>query len=303
MRGRAALDNLRGIVLLVFAMACFAIEDLFIKTASDTQSTGQILFLIGIGGALFFGIYARVVGQKLIQPAALHRTVIYRNIGEIIGTLCFVTAISVSALSTSTAIFQATPLATTLGAALFLKEPVGWRRWSAIIVGFMGVMLIIRPGSAAFEPASLLALGAVLGLAARDLSTRVLPKEVSTLAISCYAFLAIGIAGPILMLVLGTPIAPMDATQWKLIGAALVFSLMGYYALTAAMRLGEMGVIMPFRYTRLIFAMIIGLTFFDERPDALTYLGAAIIIASGIYTLFRERKQRLTRLSTASSTR
>jgi drug/metabolite transporter (DMT)-like permease len=303
MRGRAALDNLRGIVLLVFAMACFAIEDLFIKTASDTQSTGQILFLIGIGGALFFGIYARVVGQKLIQPAALHRTVIYRNIGEIIGTLCFVTAISVSALSTSTAIFQATPLATTLGAALFLKEPVGWRRWSAIIVGFMGVMLIIRPGSAAFEPASLLALGAVLGLAARDLSTRVLPKEVSTLAISCYAFLAIGIAGPILMLVLGTPIAPMDATQWQLIGAALVFSLMGYYALTAAMRLGEMGVIMPFRYTRLIFAMIIGLTFFDERPDALTYLGAAIIIASGIYTLFRERKQRLTRLSTASSTR
>ncbi|SCM67920.1 DMT family transporter [Donghicola eburneus] len=297
------MDNLRGIVLLVFAMACFAIEDLFIKTASDTQSTGQILFLIGIGGALFFGIYARVVGQKLIQPAALHRTVIYRNIGEIIGTLCFVTAISVSALSTSTAIFQATPLATTLGAALFLKEPVGWRRWSAIIVGFMGVMLIIRPGSAAFEPASLLALGAVLGLAARDLSTRVLPKEVSTLAISCYAFLAIGIAGPILMLVLGTPIAPMDATQWKLIGAALVFSLMGYYALTAAMRLGEMGVIMPFRYTRLIFAMIIGLTFFDERPDALTYLGAAIIIASGIYTLFRERKQRLTRLSTASSTR
>ncbi|MCI5038420.1 MAG: DMT family transporter [Donghicola eburneus] len=297
------MDNLRGIVLLVFAMACFAIEDLFIKTASDTQSTGQILFLIGIGGALFFGIYARVVGQKLIQPAALHRTVIYRNIGEIIGTLCFVTAISVSALSTSTAIFQATPLATTLGAALFLKEPVGWRRWSAIIVGFMGVMLIIRPGSAAFEPASLLALGAVLGLAARDLSTRVLPKEVSTLAISCYAFLAIGIAGPILMLVLGTPIAPMDAPQWKLIGAALVFSLMGYYALTAAMRLGEMGVIMPFRYTRLIFAMIIGLTFFDERPDALTYLGAAIIIASGIYTLFRERKQRLTRLSTASSTR
>lgn len=297
------MDNLRGIVLLVFAMACFAIEDLFIKTASDTQSTGQILFLIGIGGALFFGIYARVVGQKLIQPAALHRTVIYRNIGEIIGTLCFVTAISVSALSTSTAIFQATPLATTLGAALFLKEPVGWRRWSAIIVGFMGVMLIIRPGSAAFEPASLLALGAVLGLAARDLSTRVLPKEVSTLAISCYAFLAIGIAGPILMLLLGTPIAPMDATQWKLIGAALVFSLMGYYALTAAMRLGEMGVIMPFRYTRLIFAMIIGLTFFDERPDALTYLGAAIIIASGIYTLFRERKQRLTRLSTASSTR
>lgn len=297
------MDNLRGIVLLVFAMACFAIEDLFIKTASDTQSTGQILFLIGIGGALFFGIYARVVGQKLIQPAALHRIVIYRNIGEIIGTLCFVTAISVSALSTSTAIFQATPLATTLGAALFLKEPVGWRRWSAIIVGFMGVMLIIRPGSAAFEPASLLALGAVLGLAARDLSTRVLPKEVSTLAISCYAFLAIGIAGPILMLVLGTPIAPMDATQWKLIGAALVFSLMGYYALTAAMRLGEMGVIMPFRYTRLIFAMIIGLTFFDERPDALTYLGAAIIIASGIYTLFRERKQRLTRLSTASSTR
>lgn len=297
------MDNLRGIVLLVFAMACFALEDLFIKTASAEIPSGQILGLLGIGGTVFFGVWTVASGQRLFQPAALHRTVILRNIGEMVGTISFVTAITTSALSTSTAIFQAAPLATTLAAAVFLKEPVGWRRWSAIVVGFIGVMLIIRPGSAAFEPASLFAVGAVIGLAGRDVATRVLPKEVSTLAISCYAFAVVGIAGVILQLVAEQPMTPMSATNWRDIGLALLFSLGGYYSLTAAMRIGEMGVIMPFRYTRLIFAMIIGLTFFDERPDALTYVGAAIIITSGLYTLFRERKQRLRRLSTPSGTR
>ncbi|NVO27791.1 DMT family transporter [Donghicola sp. C2-DW-16] len=297
------MDNLRGIVLLVFAMACFAIEDLFIKTASAEVPSGQILALLGVGGTIFFGVWTVASGQRLFQPAALHRTVILRNLGEMIGTISFVTAITTSALSTSTAIFQAAPLATTLAAAVFLKEPVGWRRWSAIVVGFIGVMLIIRPGSQAFEPASLFALGAVIGLAGRDVATRVLPKEVSTLAISCYAFAVVAIAGVFLQVVADQPITPMSAASWRDVGLALLFSLGGYYSLTAAMRIGEMGVIMPFRYTRLIFAMIIGLTFFNERPDALTYVGAAIIITSGLYTLFRERKQRLRRLSTPSGTR
>lgn len=297
------MDNLRGIMLLVFAMASFAIEDLFIKTASQTLPTGQIIGILGIVGAVFFAIYARAMGHRLIHPDALHKTVVIRNICEIIGTLSFVTAISLSALSTSTAIYQAAPLATTLGAAVFLKEPVGWRRWMAIFVGFVGVMLIIRPGSAAFEPASLFAVLTVITLAGRDVATRVIPKRLSTLAVSAYAFLAIGVSGFVLMIATGQPVTPMTGAEVKTVSAAIVFALMGYYTLTAAMRVGEMGVIMPFRYTRLIFAMIIGLTFFEERPDALTYLGAVIIIASGVYTLFRERKQRLTRLSTASGTR
>jgi drug/metabolite transporter (DMT)-like permease len=221
----------------------------------------------------------------------------------LIGTLSFVTAITTSALSTSTAIFQAAPLATTLCAAVFLKEPVGWRRWSAIAVGFVGVLLIVRPGSASFEPASLFAVGAVIGLAARDVATRVLPRDISSQVIACYAFAVIGIAGFALQLFEETFFVPMDAGDWGNIIGAMLFGMAGYLALTIAMRVGEMGVIMPFRYTRLIFAMIIGMTFFGERPQLLTYVGAAIIITSGIYTLFRERKQRLARLSTPSGTR
>lgn len=297
------MDNLRGIILLVLAMACFAMEDMFIKTASAHMSIGQILGLLGIGGGIAFAILAKTSGHQLFSASSLHKTVILRNLGELIGTLSFVTAITTSALSTSTAIFQAAPLATTLCAAVFLKEPVGWRRWSAIAVGFIGVLLIVRPGSASFEPASLFAVGAVVGLAARDVATRVLPRDISSQVIACYAFAVIGIAGFVLQLFEETFFVPMDAGDWGNIIGAMLFGMAGYLALTIAMRVGEMGVIMPFRYTRLIFAMIIGMTFFGERPQLLTYVGAAIIITSGIYTLFRERKQRLARLSTPSGTR
>lgn len=297
------MDNLRGILLLVLAMACFAMEDMFVKTASAHMSIGQILGLLGIGGGIAFAVLARSSGHRLFSASSLHKTVILRNLGELIGTLSFVTAITTSALSTSTAIFQAAPLATTLCAAVFLKEPVGWRRWSAIAVGFIGVLLIVRPGSASFEPASLFAVGAVIGLAARDVATRVLPRDISSQVIACYAFAVIGIAGFALQLFEDTFFVPMDVADWGNIIGALLFGMAGYLALTVAMRVGEMGVIMPFRYTRLIFAMIIGMTFFGERPQLLTYVGAAIIITSGIYTLFRERKQRLARLSTPSGTR
>lgn len=297
------MDNLRGILLLVLAMACFAMEDMFVKTASAHMSIGQILGLLGIGGGIAFAVLAKSSGHRLFSASSLHKTVILRNLGELIGTLSFVTAITTSALSTSTAIFQAAPLATTLCAAVFLKEPVGWRRWSAIAVGFVGVLLIVRPGSASFEPASLFAVGAVVGLAARDVATRVLPRDISSQVIACYAFAVIGIAGFALQLFEDTFFVPMDAADWGNIIGALLFGMAGYLALTVAMRVGEMGVIMPFRYTRLIFAMIIGMTFFGERPQLLTYVGAAIIITSGIYTLFRERKQRLARLSTPSGTR
>ncbi|MEE3072418.1 MAG: DMT family transporter, partial [Pseudomonadota bacterium] len=208
------MDNLRGILLLVLAMACFAMEDMFVKTASAHMSIGQILGLLGIGGGIAFAVLAKSSGHRLFSASSLHKTVILRNLGELIGTLSFVTAITTSALSTSTAIFQAAPLATTLCAAVFLKEPVGWRRWSAIAVGFIGVLLIVRPGSASFEPASLFAVGAVVGLAARDVATRVLPRDISSQVIACYAFAVIGIAGFALQLFEDTFFVPMDAADW-----------------------------------------------------------------------------------------
>jgi len=217
--------------------------------------------------------------------------VMLRNLGELIGTIGFVTAIALTPLSSASAILQATPLAVTLGAALFLREQVGWRRWSAILVGFAGVLMVIRPGLSGFEPASLFAVQAVFGLAMRDLATRAVPHTVTSMQLSSYGFATIVPAGALLLWLSGGAVSP-DAANWRDIALALLLGVAAYYAIVAAMRVGEVSFVTPFRYTRLIFALVIAVLIFDEQPDTLTLLGAAVIIASGLYTLLRERRLR-----------
>lgn len=158
-------DNLRGALLMSLAMAGFAIEDMFIKLLAGTLPIGQVLLFLGLGGALVFGTITYRRGEQVISPALLTRAVIIRNLCELVGTVGFVLSFVLASLSTASAILQATPLVVTIGAVLFLGEKVGWRRWTAIGVGFGGVMLIVRPGMAGFEPASLFAVVGVLGLA------------------------------------------------------------------------------------------------------------------------------------------
>jgi drug/metabolite transporter (DMT)-like permease len=283
------MENLRGAAMMVAAMAAFAIEDMFIKRLSVDISTGQILMMLGAGGALVFGIFAQRQG-RLFSADLWHRAVILRNLGEVIGTMGFVTAIALTPLSSASAILQATPLAVTLGAALFMGESVGWRRWSAILVGFAGVLLIIRPGLEGFQPASLFAVQGVIGLAIRDLATRATPRSIGAMQLSTYAFALLVPTGLVLLLVQGHGIVPLEPAQWTQMGGALLLGLVGYYSIVSAMRLGEVAVVTPFRYSRLIFAIIIGVTMFGERPDALTLTGAALIVGSGLYTLLREAR-------------
>ena len=185
---------------------------------------------------------------------------------------------------------QATPLVVTLGAALFLGDPVGWRRWSAILVGMFGVLLVIRPGMESFQILSLLAVLGVLGLSLRDLATRRVPKSTSSFQLSFLAFLALVPASLVFMLGTGTAFVAMTGVQWVFMVSALTFGMVAYYGIVAAMRIGEISFVTPFRYSRLLFAMVVGITVFQERPDMLTYVGATIIVASGIYTVWRERK-------------
>ncbi|MGB5864470.1 MAG: DMT family transporter [Sulfitobacter sp.] len=286
------MDNLRGATFMVLAMLGFAIEDSFIKLMGDALPVGQILFMIGVGGAVVFG--AVVLSQKraLFEPAMLTLPVFCRGGGEIFGTICFVSAIVYTPLSTASAILQATPLVVTLGAALFLGESVGWRRWAAISVGFIGVLMIIRPGLEGFSPLSLFALGGVFGLAVRDIATRKIPSNLSTMQLSFLGFLVIIPAGLFLMMITGNSFAPLDARLWLLMIASISIGVFAYYGIVAAMRIGEVSFVSPFRYSRLIFAMIIGIAFFGERPDFATILGATVIVASGIYTVLREQTLR-----------
>ncbi len=283
-------DNLRGALLMALAMAGFALEDMFIKLLADAIPVGQILVLLGAGGALAFGIIAHRKGQAVLSPALLSRPILIRNLAEMIGTIGFVLGFVLASLATASAILQAAPLFVTLGAIVFFGEKVGWRRWGAILAGFFGVMLIVRPGMAGFEPASIFAVIGVLGLAGRDLATRAVPRSVSSYQISTWAFFMMIPAGMLLMLAMGDrPVHPEPAQIIKL-AAALGIGVVAYYAIVAAMRVGELSFVTPFRYTRMLFALVVAVLVFGERPDALTLTGAAIIIGAGLFTLWRERK-------------
>ena len=289
------MENFRGALLMTLSMLGFAAEDMFIKLLADTLNVGQILAMLGFFGATAYGVILLVQGRALFSRDMLTLPIAMRALGEMVGTLAFVSAIVLTPISSASAILQATPLVVTLGAALFLAEPVGWRRWSAIIVGLMGVLLIIRPGMDSFSPLSLLALLAVFALALRDLATRRVPKTLTTLQLSFLGFLAVIPAGLAMMAATGTPAALPGGIEWVYFFGALIIGLFAYYGIVAAMRVGEVSFVTPFRYSRLLFALIIGVMVFGESPDALTLTGAAIIVASGIYTVWRERRLRLNR--------
>mmetsp|Transcript_555 Transcript_555/g.1591 ORF Transcript_555/g.1591 Transcript_555/m.1591 type:complete len:283 (-) Transcript_555:97-945(-) len=274
---------------MVLAMLGFAVEDAVIKGLAETLSIGQIIGMLGLGGGVVFALICRAQGQPLWSPAFLARAVIIRNLAELTGAVGFVTALSLIPLSTASAILQAGPLLVTLGAALFLGEPVGWRRWGAILVGFGGVLLIIRPGTSDFNWLALYAVLGVVGLAIRDLSTRSVKADVSSVQLSMLAFFSLVPAAILLMLVSGSAMVNPAPQEWGLLAVCVLIGAVAYFAITVAMRIGEISFVTPFRYSRMIFALIIGVVFFAETPDALTLIGAAIIILSGLYTLWREQ--------------
>ncbi|MEP4195844.1 MAG: DMT family transporter [Aliishimia sp.] len=285
--------NLQGIVLMVLGMLGFAVADVFLKLLGGAIPTGQIIMSIGAGAGTIFLVAALREGQLEWVGAFKEPIIIWRNLFEIIGTLGFLTALILAPLSTVSAIIQANPLIVTFGAALWLKEPVGPYRWAAIFVGLLGVLLVIQPWGTRFEPTSLFAIIAVLGLALRDLATRRVPKYVSTKQLSVYALYLLIPAGALLMLATGSSYVIPNGAQAVFLISAIFISSIGYFGTTAAMRVGDVGVVTPFRYSRIVFALIFAALVFDESPDVLTYLGAAIIVASGIFTLWREQRAKV----------
>ena len=193
------MDNLKGMAWMTLAMLAFAVTDMILVFATRELPLGQILFLFGIGGAVLFGAWARVQGHRWVTPVLLMRPVMLRNGAEVLATGTFITALSLIPLSTLSAVIQANPLLVTLGAAVFLGEKVGWRRWAAIGVGLLGVLVIIRPGGEAFDPNILFAVAAAIGLSLRDLATRPVPRHVPTTLLASYSFAAVGIAGAVVM--------------------------------------------------------------------------------------------------------
>jgi drug/metabolite transporter (DMT)-like permease len=272
---------------MVAAMVCFAVEDVLLKQLAAAMPVGQVLALTGAGCGILFSAIVLLGGGSLSSPALLSRPVLLRNLSEALGSAAYVSALALSTLSGVSAIIQATPLAMTLGAALFLGEAVGWRRWTAVATGFAGVMLIIQPGMVSFSAGSLLAVATVGLLAMRDLCSRAVAPDVSSLQLAAWGFLSIVPAGLAILWLGGAQFVAVAPPQWIFLAATFVVGSLGYYAIVAATRTGEVSAVVPFRYTRLVFALVLGYVVFDERPGAWMLIGAGLIDGSGLYTIWR----------------
>lgn len=283
-----AAANLRAAGFMVGSMAMFAVEDAAIKTLTMRLPVGQVLATLGLLGlGVFWAMLVREGGRMWTRQLLL-RPVVLRNLGEAVGSLGFTSALALTDLSSASAILQALPLALVLGGALFLGEKVGWRRWTAILVGFAGVLLIIRPGAAGFQAESVLALIGVAGLALRDLATRRMPGQVRSHQLSASAFGSLVPAGLGLAWAMGTPLAVPTGGEALWFLGCIIFGVLGYSMMVAATRVGEASLIAPLRYVRLIFALLIAVAVFGERPDALTLAGATLIVGSGAFAMWRE---------------
>ena len=274
---------------MMMSMACFAVEDTFIKLLSARLPATQILFSIGFGGALITLVLAIVLNVNLADKILLNKHVISRTIADLFGALSFTSAMVLIPMSLLASILQATPLFVTLGAAILLGEKVGWRRWSAIFIGFLGVIIILQPGYGSFQLASLLGLAAVLCLALRDVVTRDMATEIPTLTVTFYACLAMGSAGFIAYPFFGPPIMPTTYEAIILICAAII-GLTGYFLLVLATRKGDVSVIAPFRYSRLLFSLGLASLILGEKLTLPILLGGLLVVSSGIYTFERERR-------------
>lgn len=232
------MSNMRGSVLMVAAMAGFALEDMFIKRTAATLPVGEILIIFGLGGTLAFTLMALRQGQRVLHPAIATWPILIKALCEVAGRLGYTLAIALTPLSNASAILQATPLVVVAGAALIFGEKVGWRRWAAIAAGFVGVLIILRPGMEGFRPASLFTVLGMLGFAGRDLATRAAAPVLSNLQLGIYGFFMLIPTGAAILAFTGGAAMP-GAPEALGLALATLFGVASYWGLTAAMRMGE----------------------------------------------------------------
>lgn len=287
----ALSDNARGAVFMMVSMAAFVCNDTIVKVVSADLPLFPTIFLRGLFAiALLLVLASRRGALRPMLSFKDRKAVSIRTVGEVGATVCFLTALFNMQIANATAILQAMPLAVTLAAALVLGEKVGWRRWSAIAVGFLGVLVIIQPGSDGFNSYSLLALGAVVMMVVRDLSTRQMSKEIPSLFVALATAIAITLVGGV-----GSLIQPWQGAQLQSVGllaVAAMFIVVAYLTNVLAMRQGEIGFVSPFRYSVLIWAIALGWFVFGDVPSANMLIGSVIVVLTGAYTLYRERAVR-----------
>lgn len=272
---------------MLAAMACFVFSDVFAKLASEELPVGQVIALRGFFSVLFAAVPVLATGSLPVLTERFTQPWGVRVAAEMMAALGFISALAHMPIANVVSITQSIPLAMTIAGALLLGESVGWRRWVATIVGFVGVLLIVKPGTGDFSWWSLGALLCVAAVTVRDIATRRLDKEIPASLITLTTAIGVMIAGCGLGLFQGGWRVPTIATTAELAGAAAAVSAAYYFTITAV-RKAALSVVAPFRYSIIPFAVIAGYVVWGALPDVLAMLGIMIIAVAGLYTFLRE---------------
>lgn len=279
---------------MVASMVAFSAEDVLLKLAGSAAPLSHVMVLFGVFGMVFFAVLCIAKRQSPFTRAIWHPSIVLRFWFEVFGRLFFTLSLVLTALSSTVAILQAAPLVVVAGAAFLFHERVSIGRWIGIFVGLIGVALILRPATTDFSAMSLLAVLGMLGLALRDLATRAAPRTIPNAVLGFHSFASVAAAGLVYSIWEGVPAHHFNLLEVATLVAAAVAGGIGYVALTEAMRTGDISVVTPFRYTRLICGAVIGVVIFGETLDAIDIVGAALIIGSGTFVLLRCGRQAVT---------
>lgn len=276
---------------MIAAMLVFTCVDAAVKVAGRFATTGQLLLVVSIGSLLIFLPLLKRNGEAFFSRNVFHKAMIVRSLGELFAWFGLTEALRAAGLGTVTAVMQVQPLVVVLGAALFLAEPVGWRRWTAVLIGFIGVLIILGPGVAGLNAGLLWTIPAILGLTMRDLASRVLPQGVSTSFAVSWAMVVIVIYSAGFVAFEGGWV-PIAREGWFWMGLLVGLTSLGMALITIAMRTGEASVVAPLRYTRIVFGLGLAYLFFGEVPAPTIWLGAALIVGAGLYSYWREMRRK-----------
>jgi drug/metabolite transporter (DMT)-like permease len=279
----ARAANRRGVLAMAAGMGCFVTNDTLVKYVSQSLPSSQLIFLRGVFASALLLAIAQALGVTSRLPSLLDRRVLLRAAFDAFATMTYLTSLFHLPIANATAINMATPLVITLLAVLLFGDKVGAMRWLAIGVGFTGVLLVVQPNGTAFNAYALLCLGGTLLHAGRDITTRAIHAGVPSILITVSTALAVTLLSGVWGLF--EDWRPVGAAQLAQLAAASVFLSGGYFLLTVAMRAGEMSLIAPFRYTGLLFAIVLGYLVWGDIPNALAWAGIALLVGAGLYML------------------
>lgn len=305
----AASRNLVGVACAVGAALCFSVNDVVIKFLSGDYALHQLVLMRSlIGMAVTLGFLVPLEGGYHLLRTRRPGAHMLRGLCVVFANLCFFTALASMPLAEAMAIFFVSPLVITVFSVLFLGETVGPARWAAVAAGFAGVVIILRPGTAAFEPVSLLPLAAAILYATLHVITRRIggTERASTMAFYIQlTFIAVsggiglavgdgalaGAAHPSVAFLLRAWNWPATGDWWLIVAVGLG-SAFGGYLISQAYRLAEAALAAPFEYIAMPLAVFWGVTIWNEWPDGPTWAGMALVIGSGLFVIWRETQRR-----------